>query len=733
MGRHRNSQRPPANLDSGGRNHRYYALAVCVLLLVAVALVYGQTRDFGFVNYDDNMYVYENPRVKDGLTATAITSAFEHHAANWHPLTWLSLALDCQFYGAKVDRAGGHHLTNVLLHGAAAIVLFLAFWQMTGGLWPSALVAAIFAVHPLHVESVAWVTERKDVLSGLFLMLTLAAYVGYVHRRQASLVVPPSGGQFVVPPSGGSAGNLPAKAVTTNLWYGAVVVFYALGLMAKPMLVTLPFLLWLLDYWPLGRIAIKPQPVVARSEADNDRGPRTKATAGRGIVLDKLPLLAMAAVSCTATVWAQTGQIDINQDLSMLTRIGNAIVAYVAYLVQFFYPVELAVFYPHPLGSLAVPKVLAAGLVLLALSIGALACWRRCPYLLVGWLWYLGALVPVVGLVQVGRQAMADRYTYLPYIGLSIALVWGAADLCRKAGQVANLPDPGPTGNLPHDRRRRVYVSAAMLAVAALIGCAWRQTTFWRSSETLFTHTLACTSNNFLAHLNLSQSMLKSGNLDGAIAHCRRAVEILPDYADAYSNLGNALTQRALRDDQPGQLAEALIHCQRAVKLGPNSPEAHVNLATVFLQRNELERAAAEYRRALDIKPDCVPAHDNLGVVFARQHNLPEAIKQFETALRYKSDDLVAHELLADALLEESRVGEAIPHLERAASAKPALLMTLATVFAEQRRFADAAATARKALKWAATQHNPSLTQAIEAAIADFDAGRPFQGRPPQQ
>ena len=408
-GRSRKISRPPDGPDSGDPPcgvatktglrpsplTRFAVPAVCIFLLLAVAVVFGPTIRHEFVNYDDDDYVYENPQVARGFTAPGIVWAFTHfHSGNWHPLTWLSHMVDCQLYG--LDHPGGHHLTNVLLHAASCLVLFVVLRQMTGDLWPSAFVASLFAIHPLHVESVAWVAERKDVLSGLFFMLTLAAYVSYA-RRPFSL-----------------------------LRYLLTTALFALGLMAKPMLVTLPFVLLLLDYWPLGRIGATSQPVSRES-----RLPQQSSPALRRVLLEKLPWLAMAAASCAATFLAQGTSVVVVQRLPLLTRIDNALVSYAAYLGQFFYPAGLAALYPHPQSSLPIWKIVAAVLLLLGVSLAALACRRKCPYLLVGWLWYLGMLVPVIGLVQVGSQAMADRYTYLTQIGLYIALAWGSERVCQ--------------------------------------------------------------------------------------------------------------------------------------------------------------------------------------------------------------------------------------------------------------------------------------------------------------
>ncbi len=513
--------------------------AVCGFLLLAVALVFGQTVGYEFVNYDDNSYVYENPQVAQGLSARSIVWAFtSFHFSNWHPLTSLSHMLDCQLYGLQ---AGGHHLTSVLLHAGVAILLFLLLLRITGDLWPSAIVAAVFAIHPLRVESVAWVAERKDVLSGLFFMLTLWAYAGYA-RRPFSL------GRYLT-----------------------VVLLFALGLMAKPMLVTLPFVLLLLDYWPLRRIGL---PLAGIS---------------RRVVVEKLPLLALTAASCVATVIAQsTGVIAIDV-IPLPSRIANAVVSYMAYIGDLIYPVGLAVLYPYPESGLPIWKVAASSLAVAGISTTALVWRRRFPYLFVGWFWYVGTLVPVIGLVRVGLHSMADRYTYLPQIGLSIAVTWGAAQLV-----------------VSWRHRFRMYGAAAALAVLVLMGLAWRQTSYWRDSETLWTHTLAHTTQNFLPHNNLGLVLAQRGQVDEAIAHFQKAVEIKPDYANAHQNLGVALEER-------GKFDAAIAQYRKALEFKPDYPDiTHNNLGSALARRGLFDAAIVHFRKALELRPDYAEARNNL-------------------------------------------------------------------------------------------------------------------------
>jgi protein O-mannosyl-transferase len=549
---------------------RYAPLAVCVFLATAVVAVFGQTVDCDFVNYDDRVYVTENPDVQRGLTADGIGWAMKATvSANWHPLTLLSHMADCQFYGLK---PGGHHLTSVVLHAATAILLFLVLRRMTGDLWPSAFVATVFAIHPLRVESVAWIAERKDVLSGLFFMLTLWAYVAYV-RRPFSWVR-----------------------------YLTVVVLFALGLMAKPMLVTLPFVLLLLDYWPLGRVTF----------------PLPKAGGMailRRLVAEKVPLLLLSVGSCVATSIAQTEVLARLEKLPLSSRLGNAAMSYVAYLGQLFCPLNLSVFYPHTGVGLAGEKVAAALLLLAGISLGVLFCWRRVPCLPVGWLWYLGMLVPVIGVVQVGAQAMADRYTYLPQIGLCIALAWGIMHLTAAWPQ-----------------RRWILGVASAPIIAALMGCAWYQTTFWRNSETLWRHALACNEQNRVAHTDLGYCLAeqyvpdKPEYIDEAIEHFKRAIELQPDCLDALIGLGKAWASLNRFDD-------AVKQYKKALDIDGNCVEAHYNLGVAWARLRRLDEAIAEYGEALWIKPDLAEAHANLGGALEARGRIDEALTHYRTAL----------------------------------------------------------------------------------------------------
>ena len=475
------------------RNLPWVTACICVCLFVLTWVVFGQTLRYDFVNYDDPRYVYQNTRITSGINFANVAWAFSHiHSENWHPLTTITHMLDCQLHGLN---AGWHHFTNVLLHCLAVVLLFVALERMTGALWRSAFVSAVFAVHPLHVESVAWIAERKDVLSAFFFMLTLLAYLHYTRA--------PSIGRYLT-----------------------VALVVALGLMSKPMLVTLPFVLLLLDYWPLGRF-----------EAHRSNTGRRLLQ----LVLEKIPLIALSAVSSIVTFLAQRGAIGWTEQLPVSARISNALVAYVIYIRQMFWPARLAVFYPHPENRLPVWEISLAFIVLVGITAAAFVFRKKAPYFVTGWLWYLGMLVPVIGLVQVGWQGHADRYTYLPQIGLYIAVTWAVTDLTRSW------------------RFQRMALGvAALIVVGALSWRCWLQTSYWRDSETLFTHALAVTSNNDVALNNLGIIFLDKGQLDDAISKLQAAIDLRPENGPAHDNLAKALLKKGRGGRSDGSLPEII-------------------------------------------------------------------------------------------------------------------------------------------------------------------------------
>ncbi len=620
---------------------------VCILLAAVVWIIFGQALRHEFVNYDDDNYVYENPRITQGLSLRGMEWAFTHvHAANWHPLTTISHMLDCQLYGLQ---PWGHHLTNILLQAAAAILLFLALRKLTGSLWPSAFVAAVFAIHPLRVESVAWIAERKDVLSGVFFMLTLWAYARYAQSDR------PSRGRYLT-----------------------VVVLFALGLMCKPTLVTLPFVLLLLDYWPLGRMQR------AKGDEQRHQAQRSRVTSAfqpfsvsafetwsvvRGLVVEKIPLFVLSAASCVATIVAQKQVLEEITNLTFAERIGNAIVSYAAYLGQTIYPAHLAILYPYPEGNLKIAAVILSLLLLLVLS-AIFFLWRRkYPFLLVGWLWYLGMLVPMIGLIQVGAQTRADRYTYLPQIGLCILVTWGAIELFSR-----------------WRRGREILAAAALLIIIALATRSYSQTASWQNSETLWRHALDNTSNNYIACNNLGQVLAEKGQLDQAIVYFRRAIELSGEYAQAHNNLGAALMQKGKQADeiaqqsnephgngleQQGYIDEAMAHYQRALQIKPDYAEAQSNLGNIFYGRGQVDEAIARYQKALEIDPNYAKADYNLGIVLLKTGRASEAIAYYQKALEINPDFAEAEYNLGRAFAAQGKFSEAVAACQAAVRIRP--------------------------------------------------------------
>jgi len=604
-------------------NWRWQTVGVCICLAVLTWIVFGQTVRHDFINYDDPRYVYENTKIASGLSVGGIAWAFTHiHSMNWHPLTTISHMLDCQLYGL---RPGWHHFTNVLLHTVAVILLFLALTKMTEAFWPSGFAAAVFAIHPLRVESVAWIAERKDVLSGVFFMLTLLAYMHYARL--------PSVRRYLV-----------------------VLFMFACGLMSKPMLVTLPFVLLLLDYWPLDRI----------------RGQLWKR------VLEKLPLVALSAISSIATFVAQKGAVGWTEELPVLERINNAVVSYVLYIWQMFWPVRLAVFYPHPENRLPLWEIISFLLFLSCITAVAIALRKQRPYLITGWLWYLGMLVPVIGLVQVGWQGRADRYTYLPQIGLYIAVTWAVADLTALW------------------RRKRTILSvAAILLVGVLSLCALVQTSYWRDSETLFKHALAATTNNDVAENNLGIVFLRQGKLDEAISLLQAAVALRPDNSPAHENLAKALLQK-------GEVADALIHYQKLLELQPDNIEVHNIVGTVLIQQRRIREGVEEWQKVLAIQPDNGNAMSNLAWVFATSP---------DDSLR---DGVKAVQLAQEALRISGR-------------RIPLLFRTLAAAYAETGEFSKAIQTVQEGIELANSQGNSGLATELQDNIARYQEQRPLR------
>jgi tetratricopeptide (TPR) repeat protein len=645
-------------------------LLVCLGLVAVTWAVFGQTLAHDFVNFDDHVYVYENPLVVRGLSTEGIIDAFTHtHARNWHPLTTVSHMLDCQLYGLN---AGGHHLTNVILHTISVLLLFLVLKQMTGALWQSAFVAVLFAIHPLHVESVAWIAERKDVLSAVFFMLMLAAYARYARN--------PSVPRYLL-----------------------VALLFAFGLMSKPMLVTLPFVLLLLDYWPLGRIGGQ------KSELGNRL---------RRLITEKIPLFALSALSCIATLLTQRQGPNAIDQVPLLWRLNNSFVSYVIYIWQMLWPARLAVFYPHPNDRLPLLEVTAAIAFLVGFSLLVTYLRRTKPYLVTGWFWYLGMLVPVIGLIQVGEQAHADRYTYLPQIGLYIMIAWTVGDLFLES--------------IPRVRGALIGVAAA-LAIVSLSVRAFVQASYWKNSETLWNHTLTVTGENDVAHNNLGFLFLRRGELDKAISEFQAALNIRSRNTETHyslgaaliqNNLGNALARKHLWD-------EATDHLQEAVRLRPDYADAYFNLGSVLFQQGRIDQAIAQWQKALAIRPTDAEAHRSMANALRKEGKLKEAIAEYEQALNVVPEDSVALNNLAwilatssDASMRDGAraVTLAVKAVQASGGRDPNFIRTLAAARAEAGQFPEAVAIAEAAKALATTQNKPELASSLEEEITRYRA-----------
>ena len=575
------------------RNRQPWLIAtVCAGLVALIWFVFGQTIRFPFINFDDPEYVYEVPQINSGLTLHNIGWAFTTiPSPSWCPLTNISQMLDAQIFGLN---AGGYHLTNVALHAIGALLLFLTLSTMTTEIWRSAFVAAIFAVHPLRAESVAWVIERKDVLSGVFFMLTLGAYFFYTRKPGV-------------------------------LRYSVVCLIFACGLMSKPMLVTTPVVLLLLDYWPLGRF-----------QTTEDRGQRTKISRQASVVshlaLEKIPLLVLSALSCVATIVIQTVAESSFVPPSLIERTKNAFVSVLTYVHQTFWPINLSVFYPHPRDQINNSLVLVAVLFVLGVTAMAVIFHRKRPYFVVGWFWFLVMLSPVLGIVQAGRQAHADRFTYLPQIGLLIAITWIVADLL-KTSNTEHRTLNAESQRIPSmfDVRRSAFSVFCCAIIFALALTARAQVSYWRDSELLWSHAIAVTKNNGFAHASLADLLLRRGRLDEAIFHCQEALKIDPRDADAHNNLGLALLQK-------GRESEAAAEFRKSLEIDPHQMNAAPNLAWILA--TSPDPATRDGAKAVELAEEVLQhaGHPNaivlrtLSAAYAESGRFPDAINAAEQA-----------------------------------------------------------------------------------------------------
>jgi tetratricopeptide (TPR) repeat protein len=588
------------------------------LLIATTIIIYWPATRCVFINFDDDLYVTSNIHVQNGLTLENIKWVFLNPvASNWHPLTVLSHMLDCQFFGLN---PWGHHLTSILLHALNVALVFGLLQLLTGAMWRSLLVAVLFAVHPLHVESVVWVAERKDVLSGCFGLLALLFYARYARKAAVASRKPEARGDPVL------------EFRSATLDYVLALFFFALGLMSKAMLVTWPFVMLLLDYWPLQRI-----------ENSEFRIQKLK-----WLLLEKIPFFALAAVDGFITLAVQhyTGAVAAVDSLPPGARIGNALISYCRYLGKLIFPTNLAVFYPHP-GYWPLVEVLLAGLLITGISVLLFVKRRSHPFLLAGWLWFVGTLVPVIGLVQVGEQSLADRYAYLPSLGIFIIIVWGGYELTRRG-------------------RHQVmaWLVAGSVAIVPCILLTRQQIGYWQDSETLFRHALAVTGNNWLAHGNLGTALSKKGQTIAAIGQYQEAIHLKPDDPVAHNNLGIVL-------DRDGRTGEAIQQYQEAIRLNPNYAEAHYNLGLALDKKGQSDEAIHQYQEVLRLNPDHADAHNNLGVDLDQKGQIDEAIRQFQEALRLNPDHADAHNNLGAAFYVKGRIDEAVSQFEEAIRLQP--------------------------------------------------------------
>jgi tetratricopeptide (TPR) repeat protein len=654
--------------QSSTERGRLWVIVVSLALALATLALYTRACWNGFVDLDDPLYVTENPAIQSGLNSSTIAWAFKtSYASNWHPLTWISFQLDYQLFGL---RPGGYHLTSVLLHTANVVLLFFVLRRMTGALWRSAAVAALFALHPLHVESVAWVAERKDVLCTLFWMLTLWAYTRYAEELRGE------------------------RYLLVFIFYVLVFIFYAASLLAKPMAVTLPFVMLLLDYWPLARL---------RLGLGGNRTRRDACYSLPRLVVEKLPLFGLAAASSVITIYVQdiSGAVRSFTHYSWHVRVMNAFAALFLYIKKILplqvWPrcrIDLAAFYPYDRSNWSAWNALIGGLFLGGVSFLAIKHARQRPYLLVGWLWFLGSLVPVIGMVQVGDQAMADRYTYIPLVGVFLMLVWSVYDFSQTW-------------------RHQVSFLASVSAVAILL-CAvltWKQIGYWRDGPTLWEHAFEVTTNNYVAHNNRGVELLREArNLTGqarqrkladAEWHFSQAVQIDPEYAKAQTNLATVFAQENKNEQAMRALAKSL-------QIDSRQEWAHYLVATLLVKQGRLDYAVEHFLRALQLNPNNAQAHNELAKTLGLQDKLEDAAAHFSAAIRIEPRVAEGYYNLGGVLRKQGKHKEAVQSYQEAVKLEPnnleyrcEFLDTLAAAYAEAGRLKDAVATAEMALKFA--------------------------------
>jgi protein O-mannosyl-transferase len=642
--------------------------AVCAAIVVLIWIVFGQTLGHDFVNYDDKTYVYGNPLVSPGLSGHGLAKAFvDVQTNNWHPLTLISHMIDCQLFALK---AGGHHFTNVLLHSIAAVLLFVWLSGVTGSIWRSAFVTCLFAIHPLRVESVAWIAERKDVLSAVFFFLTLLAYARYVKA--------PALGRYVT-----------------------MSILFACGLMSKPMLVTTPVVLLLLDYWPFNRL-------------------RDLKSLWR-LTLEKIPLFALSIASSMAALALQVQSPSSVGQLPFAWRLENAFVSYFIYIWQLFWPAKLAVFYPHPDDHLVLWQVALGVAFLVAVTLLVFKLRQSRPYLLVGWLWYLVMLLPVIGIVEVGLQSHADRYTYLPHIGLCVALTWLIVDLFPESSH-----------------RKQIVGAAGALALAVSTFAAWKQTTYWKNSETLWMHTLAVTSNNDVALTNIGVILKERGQWDEALSYFQRALAVRSSSEHRHYSLSLALINDNVGEvlAHKGRLDDAAGSFRQAIELRPDFPDAHYNLGVLFLQKGDNDGAISQLQTALSIQPNDSGTNTTLANALVQKGLLREAADHYQKALELDPESELALNNLAwllaagpnDSLRDGVRATDLALKLNRVTQQdNPLYIRTLAAAYAEAGEFEKAVETGQKASELALAQGQRSFAAQIQEETDRYRQRRPMR------
>ncbi len=581
--------------------HKRTIQLIIISLTIVTALVFYQVRDHEFLSVDDYVYVTNNIHVKKGLTVDNVIWAFTTTYANfWHPLTWLSHMLDNELYGLNPS---GHHITNLLLHIINTVLLFLVMLKMTSHIWQSAFVAALFTLHPLHVESVAWVAERKDVLSALFWFLTMWAYLLYAKN--------PGVGRYLL-----------------------TLAFFVLGLMAKPMLVTLPFVLLLLDHWPLERLRAG----ISKKEIYS-------------LVLEKIPMILLSGIFSVSVYLAQEGgkavaTLDV---LPMKLRIANGLVSYMKYISKTLWPSDLSIFYIHPMSSLQWWQYIGAALALCLITAFVLKKIKTFPWLSTGWFWYLGTLLPVIGLVQVGSHAMADRYTYIPIIGLFIAFAFTVKPLWERMNvKVSNT----------------LLWTTGIVIISLLSTVTWLQVKHWRNNFTLYERAIAVNNNNYLARNNLGHALSAAGRIGEAKIHYRKALDVKPDYIDALNNFAAAFIKE-------NNFPEALAYIEEVLALEPDNISALTNLGTLLIREGRETEAANVFSKALAIKPDVAELHNNMGYLLTRLGRMDEGAGHFTEALRLRPDYSEAMSNLGFVLMKSGNPKEAVAYLGQALSINP--------------------------------------------------------------